>query len=497
MYRVIRTAARGADDHITCVSVKDVVNERRNNTLKYENGNARELNIAYIGGGSRGWAWGFMMDLAMDGQMEGTVRLYDIDVPSAERNRIIGEKISAHPDAVARWKYEVSQSLEQALSGADIVVISILPGTFKEMRSDVHLPENYGVLQSVGDTVGPGGLLRALRTIPMFVEIAGAIKQYAPKAWVINYTNPMSVCLATLYEVFPEIRAFGCCHEVFGTQKLLAAMLRNMKGIKGVTRQEIKVNVLGINHFTWFNSATYREMDLFPLYAEFADKYFDSGFDYNEEDASYNSNFICRHRVKFDLFRRYGLIAAAGDRHLAEFMPSAWYLKDPRTVEQWGFALTTVDWREQDLARRLARSEALVSGTEELVLKPSGEEGHLLLKALLGLGDIVSNVNLPNRGQVDNLPLGAIVETNALFRCGDILPVDAGALPGNILALVAGHAHNQRNTLAAALATNYKLVLTTLLHDPLMAAVPPVDADAMLKEMMQNIAAYLPKGYGM
>ena len=98
------------------------------------------------------------------------------------------------------------------------------------MESDVHLPERLGIYQSVGDTAGPGGMVRALRTIPMFVEIAGAIKEYAPKAWVINYTNPMSLCVKTLYHVFPEIKAFGCCHEVFGTQKVLKGICEESCG---------------------------------------------------------------------------------------------------------------------------------------------------------------------------------------------------------------------------------------------------------------------------
>ena len=101
---------------------------------------AKRLTIAYIGGGSRGWAWGFMKDLAGDPDLCGTVRLYDIDRPAAERNQIIGRKISAHPDAVSRWNYEVSDTLEEALRGADFTVISILPATFDEMESDVHLP---------------------------------------------------------------------------------------------------------------------------------------------------------------------------------------------------------------------------------------------------------------------------------------------------------------------------------------------------------------------
>lgn len=125
--------------------------------MYYEDNRVKDLKVAYIGGGSRGWAWGFMMDLAADAQMEGTVALYDIDHEAAEHNEIIGNKISAHPDAVSHWKYTVADTLQQALTGADFVVISILPGTFDEMESDVHVPEAYGIYQSVGDTVGAGG----------------------------------------------------------------------------------------------------------------------------------------------------------------------------------------------------------------------------------------------------------------------------------------------------------------------------------------------------
>ena len=159
------------------------------------------LTVAYIGGGSRGWAWGFMRDIISDGQISGTVRLYDIDREAAERNQKIGTMLAAHPDAASKWAFEVSSSLQEALTGADFVVISILPGTFAHMRGDVHLPERVGVYQSVGDTVGAGGFMRAMRTIPMFVEIAEAIRDFAPNAFVINYTNPMTLCVRTLYEV--------------------------------------------------------------------------------------------------------------------------------------------------------------------------------------------------------------------------------------------------------------------------------------------------------
>ena len=454
----------------------------------------KELTIAYIGGGSRGWAWGFMTDLAMDPNLCGCIRLYDIDIEAAERNRIIGEKISAHPDAVSRWHYEVSRTLEEALSEADFVVISILPATFREMASDVHLPERLGIWQPVGDTVGAGGFMRAIRTVPMFVTIAEAIRDFAPDAWVINYTNPLSLCVRTLYKTFPGIKAFGCCHEVFGTQNLLCSMLETEEGIPGVRRQDLRTTVTGINHFTWITQASCGSTDLFPLYARFAEKYAESGYEASPDQNWMNSHFNCAHRVKFDLFLRYGAIAAAGDRHLAEFV-APWYTRDPETVRSWKFSLTPVSWREQDLKERLARSDRLISGEEKPTLKPSGEEGHLLIKALLGLGDLVSNVNVPNRGQVPDLPADAIVETNAFFSRNQIDPLFAGETPRSILPLIARHVLNQENTLTAALNCDRKLGFTTFMNDPQLAAIPPEDGEKLFCDMLESQRAYLPAAW--
>ena len=451
------------------------------------------IKIAYIGGGSRGWAWGFMKDLANDGSLGGEVRLFDIDIAAARANEIIGAKINAHPDAKSQWQYVTAVTRDEALTDADFVVISILPGTFDEMESDVHLPEQYGIYQSVGDTVGPGGLVRSLRTIPMMVEIARDIARFSPKAWVINYTNPMTLCIRTLYDTFPEIRAFGCCHEVFGTQKMLASMVATETGHEEIPREEIRTTVLGINHFTWLTEASYKGYDLFPMYGEYVERYYETGYTGGEDNNWMNTSFHCANRVKFDLYRRYGSIAAAGDRHLAEFMPP-WYLKDPATVEHWKFGLTKVAWRREELKGRLARSKRLLSGDEEIDLKPSGEEGLLLIRALLGLGDLISNVNIPNRGQIPNLPIDAVVETNALFHRDGIVPLMAGAVPDSILPLVHRHVCNQENTLTAAKTCDFPLALCTFLHDPLVT-LNPHEAEKLLRHMLYNTLRYLPEGW--
>ena len=445
--------------------------------MKYANNFVEDVNIAYIGGGSRGWAWTFMTDLALEKQMSGTIRLYDIDRDAAKANEIIGNSIKERDDAPGKWNYVVSDTVEEALTGADFVVISILPKTFDEMEVDVHMPERLGIYQSVGDTAGPGGMIRALRTLPIFMDYARDIEKYCPDAWVINYTNPMSLCVKAMYYAFPKIKAFGCCHEVFGTEKILAQIIGMKLGISDIDRHEIEVNVMGINHFTWFDYASYKGIDLFPVYKEYIDEHFEEGLD--ERDTNWaNACFACKHRVKMDLFKRYGLIAAAGDRHLAEFMPSDMYLKDPETVKSWDFDLTSVRWRKADLKDRLEKSRRLVSGEEKINLEPTGEEGILLIKALCGLTRIVSNVNIPNSSlQIPNLPKEAVVETNALFGRDSIRPVYAGNMPDNIKALVMPHIENHERILKASMNRDEELVIEAFMHDPLVIGSHSSDED--------------------
>lgn len=456
--------------------------------MKYYSDHVEDIQIAYIGGGSRGWAWTFMTDLAMEEAVSGTIRLYDINREAAEANEIIGNRLKTREDVKGKWDYCVKDSLQEALTGADFVVISILPKTFDEMEVDVHMPERLGIYQSVGDTAGPGGMMRALRTLPMFVEFANAIKEYSPDAWVINYTNPMSLCVKTLYEVFPEIKAFGCCHEVFGTQKVLAGIAQRELGIEKIDRRDVHVNVLGINHFTWFDYASYKGIDLFPVYRRYIEAHFEEGFEENDNNWM-NSTFNCAHRVKMDLFNRYGLIAAAGDRHLAEFMPGGEYLKDPETVKSWKFGLTTVAWRKEDLKKRMERSGRLVSGEEEIELKATGEEGILLIKALCGLERVVSNVNIPNTGrQIANLPESAVVETNAVFERDAIRPVLAGSVPEPVKQLIMPHIINHERIMKVVMGGNKdtELIVEAFLNDPLVKGrASEEEVRKLVKDMME------------
>ncbi len=453
--------------------------------MKYTQNKVEDVKIAYIGGGSRGWAWNFMSDLATTEQLSGSVDLYDIDYEAAVHNEIIGNKYNNAEGAKTHWEYHARKTIGEALTGADFVIISILPGTFDEMESDVHTPEKYGIYQSVGDTTGPGGIVRALRTIPMMEVIARAIEQYCPNAWVINYTNPMALCVRALYDTFPGIKAFGCCHEVFGVQRLLTQAVEEVTGVPATSRRAVKTDVLGVNHFTWITGAHYQDVDVFDCYAKFAENHKDGSLIEGNKEI-----FPCAHLVKFDLFRRYGVIAAAGDRHLSEFCPGKWYLESPEAVKNWGFALTPVSWRKEDLVKRLERSRKLREGEEEVSIRTSGEEGVIQICALLGLGDLTTNVNIPNRGQIPNLPLGVIVETNATFTHDNISPVQAGNIPEGVYALVSRIVDEQNAVARAARERDLDRAFVAFTNNPLIT-INMTDAKALFDEMIENTKSYL------
>jgi len=450
---------------------------------------ATNIKIGYIGGGSMNWAWAVMSDLALEPQLSGEVRLYDIDFESAKANETIGNRLNNHKDTCSQWNYKAYTSLEETLTGVDFVIISILPGTFDEMESDIVTPEQYGIYHSVGDTTGPAGIVRSMRTVPMMVEIAEAIQAFCPEAWVINYTNPMAICVNTLYQVFPKIKAFGCCHEVFHTQAMLSVALDVEEGTK-VSKSDIRINVQGVNHFVWVDRANYKDLDLMPIFARFAKKHADSGYTWWEPDRDTSNHFRNTNQVCFNLFNQYGAIPSAGDRHIAEFMPP-WFLKTPETPAKWGFALTPVSWRKQARIDRLAQRARILSGEEAFNLEKSNEEGTELMKALLGISEMTTNVNLPNIGQMDDIPRGVVVETNAIIRRDAVYPICAGRLPGSVHSMVDMQASQQEMLMQACLDKDLDLAFHVFQNDNLVQ-LDPTDAKELFIKMLENTKEYLP-----
>ena len=192
-----------------------------------------------------------------------------------------------------------------------------------------------------------------------------------------------------------------------------------------------------------------------------------------------------------DLYKRYGALGAAGDRHLVEFLNNNWYLKDKKKIEEWKFNLNSVDFRINRMEQRIKDTIELANGTKEIELKQSSEEAVDLMKAILGLSTMVSNVNLPNVGQIKDLPKGAIVETNALFTHNQIVPLYAGKLNDEAHNLVLRNLINQEGLYEAIKARDLNKIFNIFVNQPLCSTLTIKDAKELFKSMVFNTQKYL------
>ena len=455
------------------------------------------VRIAYIGGGSRNWARTVMTDLARCEYLTGEIALYDIDHRAALANVERAAALYSHPDARTTFEVTATRTAAEALTGADFVFLSILPGSMQMFANDLDIPTRYGILQTVGDTTGPGGISRALRTVPTYVEYAHQIMEHCPDAWVINYTNPMTLCTAAFYAAEPQIKALGCCHEVFGTQHMLASIVEEYLHVPRPRRQEIKTDIAGMNHFTFATAARWNGIDLFPLLQRHieGEGFWADQTEWALQQKAHGNWFQSLSRIALDFLQRFGVLGAAGDRHLAEFVP--WYLTSEENLHRYGVILTPSSYRmgtwRPPQGVPMPASEEKQDWTAG-GLRGSDEEGVLQMLALLGFEPLDTNVNLPNVGQIPDLPRGAVVETNAQFRKSSLTPLIPKPLPCGVLSLVRRIADVQRMTLEAAIRRDKDLAFQALLLDPL-CRIPVDKAWAMFGELLTANAAMLP-GWG-
>ena len=248
-------------------------------------------------------------------------------------------------------------------------------------------------------------------------------------------------------------------------------------------------NVTGINHFTWIDRASYEDVNLLALLRRHLDQPDVLRAYTREEVESWSTWFHSADQVKFTLFRRFGLLAAAGDRHLVEFLPG--FTRSPEELFRWGIIRTPVAWRISRWRDAPGKTRELMAGREPLRLEPSGEEGVGQIRALVGLGDVITNVNMPNRGQIINLPSDVVVETNAVFGRDEVRPLVAGPLPAGLQPIIARHVANQELIVQAALTRDRELAFQAILGDP-TTRLPVDEAWSMFVEMLQASREFLP-----
>ena len=425
--------------------------------------------IVLIGAGSTVFTPGLMADLAASRTFDGwTVHLVDLNAEAAEVMARVGRRMAEARRADLTFVPHTDR--REALPGARFVTTTIAVGAAEGWRLDLEVPSRYGIAQTVGDSVGPGGVLRALRHVPELVAIARDIADLAPGAQLVNYSNPLT---ANVRGVTAEtgVPTIGLCH---GTMHTLARLNADL-GLGG--RTDVHATFAGLNHLCWLLDYRLGSEDLYPrlaaLVAERA----------GGRDAASTSTEGVHLAVSADLYRTFGRYPAPGDRHVAEFF--GWYLRstDGAPVDEsalpWGLqggrddTLRYIDqksdlWQQlhdqadgkipaarvdegdggdnQEAERLVSIAEALVTGHEHVELA----------------------VNVPNRGAIDNLPYDAVVEVPAVVGAAGITPLSVGALPPAIAAVLTARAQQQELTVQAALRGDRALAVQALALDPLV-----------------------------
>ncbi len=434
--------------------------------------NGRKVTV--VGGGSFLWGPTLARDLMVEPRLAGSeLWLHDIAPAPLELVARYAEKVRAAADT--GWSVHPTRELAPALDGADVVVLSITTGGLPAMRHDLEIPLQYGIAQPVGDTVGPGGLLRALRNIPVVLDLARQMEARCPRAVLINLTNPMTtLCRAVTKHT--GIRTIGVCHE----WPNCALGLRIWLGLGSPT--DVQATVAGINHLIFALDLRIEGQD---------------GFARIREEVARNGipeNLA----VKFDQLQRTGALPVAGDRHVAEFFPD--YLTPATDYgKTWGVELTTIPDRERwyeegtsdwEITGRRATERAATTD-EPVKLYPSIEDIAQIAADLAESTGGTHIVNLPNTGQIANLPAGAVVETFATITPDADIPDQIGALPPPVLQALEPHVRNQERIVDAAVQGDRDLALAVLRDDPLVR--DPDTAEPMLEEMLAATAAWLPQ----
>ena len=434
--------------------------------------------IAFIGGGSVQWSPKIVTDIALCETLNGAeLVLHDIDADALALLTRASERIAAQAGGSLRVESTLDRA--EALQGADYVIFCVGIGGLAAMRHDLEIPERFGIFQPVGDTVGPGGLARGLRHIPFAVQVAREMEQLCPDAWMLNLTNPMTTICRGMTRA-TGIRTIGLCHEVSGVSRRLADLF-------GVPVEAMTYEVAGINHLPVILRFDVGGRDGLQLLRDWLAEHGPFARVGHVELNIVFDVFIDRLAVKLTLLEQLGVLFGAGDRHVAEFIPG-FLSEEHERGRRYGILLTTVDQREEMAHMRRAEAERFVGGQSQL-LQQSTEQIAPVMAALAGGPSGRFIVNVPNEGQIDNLPRYAIVECIAEIDALGVRPLAVGPLPHAAYAVIAPHVARQELIVEAALTGRREPALAALATDPMVP--DPAMVEPMLDELLEANAAFM------
>lgn len=433
-----------------------------------------------IGGGSCNWSPKLICDIIHEDCLDGSeIIIEDIDLDAANKIKNAGERLAK--DNGRKLKFTVTDNEEKAFKHADVVLITISTGGLGTMRPDIEIPEKYGIFQSVGDTVGPGGWSRTLRNVPVFAKWAEKFQRLCPNAFILNYSNPMAALTGVFHAVAPDLKVIGLCHGPVGTLHYLARLF-------DVDVNRISAKVGGINHFFWILDFTVdgkngykllkQKLGGRPLYS--LDKSADPK----------NGIFETDHRVMSAIYDNFGYLTYTADNHTAEFLPG--FLLSKKAVKDYKIFRKSMEFREKGYADGWQRVADITSGKQK-IYERSIEVAVEVMKAIKLGTHHLDIVNLPNEGQIANLPRHAVVETYGTVSATGFSPVTVGNLPNSLAGLTAPHCRIQLMTLEAALTGNKKLAFEALMLDPLCHKLTFAEIRSMGEALLAANKKWLPE----
>lgn len=400
----------------------------------------RMTRIAFMGAGSVVFTRQLIADLlGFDDLGPVEVALHDID-----RQRLdVAEGTALQLAERFGRPLTVSTHLDRraALAGADFVIDMVQIGGVEATRRDLEIPARHGLLQTIGDTTGVGGVFRALRTFPFLSALTADMRELCPDAVLLNYTNPMAMNIWWASVVAPDVKALGLCHSVYWTAHDLAELV-------GVPVDETVHRAAGVNHQSWLLEWTHEGRDLYPLL---------------EQRIAADPEL--QRRVRVEMFRRVGFYPTETSEHSSEYL--SWFLRSPEQVER--FRLEPLEYlgiSDENVAEYHRAQEALRTGADLPVEGGAAEYAPQVIHSLVTGTPREVHANVPNAGLIDNLPQGAVVEVPTLVGPDGIRPVPMGALPVQCAAVNRPYVSVAELTVEAMRTGDPRLLRQAVLVDP-------------------------------
>lgn len=431
--------------------------------------------IAFIGAGSLGFTRGLVRDiLTFPLLRDAELALMDVD---PERLDFAYRSVSRIVE-LGNYPAKVTATLDRAevLKGADAVLVTILASPLSVWRHDLEIPKKYGIDTNIGDTRGPSGIFRGLRTIPAMLDIARDMERYCPGAPMLNYTNPM-VLLCRAIQRETSVPLVGLCHSVQGTAEMLAKWI-------GAPISEITYTCAGINHMAWYLEYKWNGQDAYPLIHQAMQR----PEIYNEE------------QVRNELFLALDYYPTESSGHHSEY--NWWFRKRPDLIEQYctngtgwnpGAYAATIKWYESREGLWREEAKKWFASDQPISLERGHEYAASIINALQGGEPFSFNGNVANTGLIDNLPPGACVEVPVWASRKGFESVRVGSLPPQVAMLTGITSQLEELVVEGCLTGNPRLIYQAIAHDPLTAAVLSLaEAKQMTNELFAINRDHLP-----